>query len=453
MSTVRQVAPDTGIRIRGEQEISIPSSPLKCDTIDALPWFSGPEYGLEDEGELATPFISKPVPRLTDRLSGVFRRRDHQRGFKGHPQSSCFSVRRVSLNVPYRFRDAFPYVRDTIDVLPRYGKPEHGFENEGELSTRKRVCAEAFRPLQWNFPVTFPLVRTTTDVFPPSDRPEYGFEDEGQLTTPLVSKLVPRPSGAFRRHDYQHRVKIPRHSRAFEAVREGKEGGCLFWNVSPEKRLEDPDSASPVIGADNMRRVPVFGVEPRQIESNARARVRDGQWTGIPPFPFKRAPSTHSPRFTKPEHGFEDEGELATPFVNKSMPRLSDPIAKDFRRRSYQRQVEIVLPTKKRFGLDDPEETSPVDGTDNEPSLKLSQRQPSNGRAWRPGDQISTFPAYPHLYRRTPAVRKAGYKFEDEDELATLRVSESVTRLSDPIAKVFRRRSHQHQVKVVLSAR
>ena len=54
-----------------DRRSGIPSSPLKCDTIDALPRVGEPEYRFEDEGELATPLVSESVPRLSDRLIGV----------------------------------------------------------------------------------------------------------------------------------------------------------------------------------------------------------------------------------------------------------------------------------------------------------------------------------------------------------------------------------------------
>ena len=56
--------------------------PLKRDVLETLPRFGRPEYGSEDEGELATPLVSKSVRRFSDCLSGVFRRRSHQCGVK-----------------------------------------------------------------------------------------------------------------------------------------------------------------------------------------------------------------------------------------------------------------------------------------------------------------------------------------------------------------------------------
>ncbi|EJC98199.1 uncharacterized protein FOMMEDRAFT_161951 [Fomitiporia mediterranea MF3/22] len=76
--TVTQVESDASIRVRGERKTEIPPFLLMVDTIDMLPRFGKPEYGLEDEGELATPLISKFVPRLSDRIAGAFRRHDHQ---------------------------------------------------------------------------------------------------------------------------------------------------------------------------------------------------------------------------------------------------------------------------------------------------------------------------------------------------------------------------------------
>ncbi|EJC98197.1 uncharacterized protein FOMMEDRAFT_161949 [Fomitiporia mediterranea MF3/22] len=64
-------------------EAGILPFPLKRDVIETLSRCGRPEYVSEDEGELATPLVSKSVRRFSDSLSGVFRRRDdRQRGVK-----------------------------------------------------------------------------------------------------------------------------------------------------------------------------------------------------------------------------------------------------------------------------------------------------------------------------------------------------------------------------------
>ncbi|EJD00723.1 uncharacterized protein FOMMEDRAFT_157824 [Fomitiporia mediterranea MF3/22] len=520
ISVVRQVAPNTSVRIRGGQEIGIPSSPLKCDTIDALPRFGEPEYRFEDEGELATPFISESVPRLTDHLVGVQRCAARS---QGHPHSSCFSICHVSLNVTYRFRVAFPLIRDATDVLPRNGKPAHGFESEGELATplvSKSVPRLSDR-LSGVFRRRVAYARYHR-CLPRNGKPQHGFESGGELATPLISKSVPRLSdrlsGVSRRRDPQRRVtKVDDASIVNSDSR-------LTWFTIPVQfgalGPDDSDSASPEVGTDNMRRVPVpllVTIHNRQLESNASTRVRDEVWTRILSFPPKCDTINALLRFGKPEHGFENEGELATPFVIKSVSRFSIRLSGVFvvaitsaesshpqTYARYHRRISWV--SKPEYGFEDEGDPATPFVSESVPRLSdrligvfrraarnfgllsrlyamplmssseweararwsLSSSQPP---AWSKGHPQSscfsicrvslnvpyrvrvTFPLVWDTIEAFPRSDKPEYGVEDEDELATPLVSKPVQRSSNRVAGAFQRRNYHHRVQTVFQSR
>ncbi|EJD05248.1 uncharacterized protein FOMMEDRAFT_154468 [Fomitiporia mediterranea MF3/22] len=396
-----------------------------------IPWVSKPEYGFEDEGDLAIPFVNESVPRLSDRLIGAFRRAARS---QCHPQSSCFSICRVSLNVPCRFRVAFPLIRDAIGVLPRNGKPEHGFESEGELAT------------------------------------------------PLVSKSVPRLSdrlsGVSRRRNHQRGVKsssyfpactryhrsIPSQARA-EVFRPRRRSiSTSRLPASSQGRISikvnDADDVNgddrPMWFTDRGFRAHLasrnIGYRVFTIDRLSRMRAPEYKMNSKPEFCLSRlntTPSMSSLRFRKPEHGFEDEGELATPFVSRSVSRFSDRIAKDFRCRSHQHQVKVVLSARQRFGLDDPDSASLVVGTDIEPSTRISTYSNPLIFLYR----FSPFPLIRDIFNALPRSGRSEYGFEDEGELATPLISKLVPRFSDRIAGAFCRPDHQRLVKVIVSTK
>ncbi|EJD00279.1 uncharacterized protein FOMMEDRAFT_158948 [Fomitiporia mediterranea MF3/22] len=166
--------------------------PLKRDVIETLPRLGRPEYGSEDEGELATLLVSKSVRRISDRLSGVFRRRDRQRGVKVVPSPKVNDVDDVaSNNAIMWFTSADNWRpgllpleqaarRADIGMFVRQVAPDTNIGTRGEQET-----GIPFSPLKCD----------TIDTLPRFGEPEYGFEDEGELATPFVSESVPRLTG------------------------------------------------------------------------------------------------------------------------------------------------------------------------------------------------------------------------------------------------------------------